>query len=115
MDLLDIRDEFAKMYHCSLAKFISVSLLVFACKVFPFLNLHVVGFGFGCISSIFYVPRKFAQPFVCRSIFIENPTNAGTCSRLLARQCVVALETGSSSCTTRIQSKSSSVVACGKY
>ena len=25
VDLLDIRDEFAKLYHCSLAKFISVS------------------------------------------------------------------------------------------
>ena len=29
MDLLDIRDEFAKLYHCSLAKFISVSYFFF--------------------------------------------------------------------------------------
>ena len=27
MDLLDIKDEFAKLYHTSLAKFISVRLL----------------------------------------------------------------------------------------
>ena len=31
VDLLDIRDEFAKLYHCSLAKFISVSFFVCRC------------------------------------------------------------------------------------
>ena len=33
-DLLDIRDEFAKLYHCSLAKFISVSCFVFVVRFF---------------------------------------------------------------------------------
>lgn len=42
VDLLDIRDEFAKLYHCSLAKFISVSFFrSFFCLFICFLLEHI--------------------------------------------------------------------------